>query len=344
MGFLDVLSKLFGNKSQRDLKEITPWVERIKAVYPEIDALSNDELRERTAQLRQRIQEYVAKEREEVATLRASVEGKDLDEREAIWGKVDKIEKEILEKLEEILDEIHPEAFAIVKSTARRFAENTEIRVRATDFDRDLSVDHDFVRIDGDTAVYQNHWVAGGNEITWDMVHYDVQLFGGTVLHKGKIAEMATGEGKTLVATLPVFLNALTGNGVHVVTVNDYLAKRDSEWMGPLYMFHGLSVDCIDKHQPNTPARRAAYDADITFGTNNEFGFDYLRDNMATSPEDLVQRKHNYAIVDEVDSVLIDDARTPLIISGPVPKGDDQLFEQFLPNVETVVADRKSVV
>ena len=338
MGFLDVLSKLFGNKSQRDLKEITPWVERIKAIYPEIDALSNDELRERTAQLRQRIQDHVAKEREEVATLRASVEGKDLDEREAIWGKVDKIEKEILEKLEEALDEIHPEAFAIVKSTARRFAENAEIRVRATDFDRDLSVSHDFVRIEGDTAIYQNHWVAGGNEITWDMVHYDVQLFGGTVLHKGKIAEMATGEGKTLVATLPVFLNALTGNGVHVVTVNDYLAKRDSEWMGPLYMFHGLSVDCIDKHQPNTPARRAAYNADITFGTNNEFGFDYLRDNMATSPEDLVQRKHNYAIVDEVDSVLIDDARTPLIISGPVPKGDDQLFEQFLPNVETVVA------
>ena len=337
MGFTDFLSKLFGNKSQRDLKEITPWVERVKAIYPEIDALSHDELRARTAALRQRIQDYVAAERAEVEALKASVEGKDLDAREEIWGKVDKLEKEILDKLELVLDEIHPEAFAIVKSTGRRFAEAPELRVQATDFDRELSVTHDFVRIEGDTAVYQNHWVAGGNEITWDMVHYDVQLFGGTVLHRGKIAEMATGEGKTLVATLPVFLNALTGNGVHVVTVNDYLSKRDSEWMGPLYMFHGLSVDCIDKHRPNTPERRAAYNADITFGTNNEFGFDYLRDNMATSPEDLVQRKHNYAIVDEVDSVLIDDARTPLIISGPVPKGDDQLFEQFLPNVETVV-------
>ena len=342
MGFIDLLSKLFGNKSQRDLKEITPWVERVKAIYPEIDTLSDDDLRARTASLRQRINDYVANERAEVEELKASVEGKELDEREAIWAKVDKLEKEILDKLEVILDEIHPEAFAIVKSTGRRFAEHPEIRVQATDFDRNLSVTHDFVRIEGDTAIYQNHWLAGGNEITWDMVHYDVQLFGGTVLHKGKIAEMATGEGKTLVATLPVFLNALTGNGVHVVTVNDYLSKRDSEWMGPLYMFHGLSVDCIDKHRPNTPERRAAYNADITFGTNNEFGFDYLRDNMATSPEDLVQRRHNYAIVDEVDSVLIDDARTPLIISGPVPKGDDQLFEQFLPNVETVVdAQRK---
>ena len=342
MGFIDLLSKFFGNKSQRDLKEITPWVDRIKAVYPEIDALSDDDLRARSAALRQRIQDYVASERAEVESLKASVEGKDLDEREAIWSQVDKLEKDILDKLEVVLDEVHPEAFAIVKSTARRLAENPEIRVKATDFDRDLSVSHDFVRIEGDTAIYQNHWMAGGNEITWDMVHYDVQLFGGTVLHKGKIAEMATGEGKTLVATLPVFLNALTGNGVHVVTVNDYLSKRDSEWMGPLYMFHGLSVDCIDKHRPNTPERRAAYNADITFGTNNEFGFDYLRDNMATSPEDLVQRKHNYAIVDEVDSVLIDDARTPLIISGPVPKGDDQLFEQFLPNVEKVVdAQRK---
>ena len=342
MGFIDLLSKLFGNKSQRDLKEITPWVERVKAIYPEIDALSDDDLRARTVSLRQRINDYVASERAEVEELKASVEGKELDEREAIWAKVDKLEKEILDKLEVVLDEIHPEAFAIVKSTGRRFAEHPEIRVQATDFDRNLSVTHDFVRIKGDTAIYQNHWLAGGNEITWDMVHYDVQLFGGTVLHKGKIAEMATGEGKTLVATLPVFLNALTGNGVHVVTVNDYLSKRDSEWMGPLYMFHGLSVDCIDKHRPNTPERRAAYNADITFGTNNEFGFDYLRDNMATSPEDLVQRRHNYAIVDEVDSVLIDDARTPLIISGPVPKGDDQLFEQFLPNVETVVdAQRK---
>ena len=329
MGFTDFLSKLFGNKSQRDLKEITPWVERVKAIYPEIDALSHDELRARTAALRQRIQDYVAAERAEVEALKASVEGKDLDAREEIWGKVDKLEKEILDKLELVLDEIHPEAFAIVKSTGRRFAEAPELRVQATDFDRELSVTHDFVRIEGDTAVYQNHWVAGGNEITWDMVHYDVQLFGGTVLHRGKIAEMATGEGKTLVATLPVFLNALTGNGVHVVTVNDYLSKRDSEWMGPLYMFHGLSVDCIDKHRPNTPERRAAYNADITFGTNNEFGFDYLRDNMAWTVEEQVQRGHNFAIIDEVDSILIDEARTPLIISGPAAGEANRWYAEF---------------
>ncbi|MDO4707022.1 MAG: preprotein translocase subunit SecA [Porphyromonadaceae bacterium] len=342
MGFNDFLAKLFGNKSQRDLKEIKPWVERVKTVYPEIQGLSDDELRGRTANLRQQIQDYVASERKEVEELKASVEGKSLEEREEIWRKVDKMEKAILDKMEEVLDQIMPQAFAIVKDTARRFSENPEIRVRASQLDKDLAVKHDFVRIEDETAIYQNHWLAGGNEITWDMVHYDVQLIGGTVLHKGKIAEMATGEGKTLVATLPVFLNALTGNGVHVVTVNDYLSKRDSEWMGPLYMFHGLTVDCIDKHRPNTPERRAAYNADITFGTNNEFGFDYLRDNMATSPQDLVQRKHNYAIVDEVDSVLIDDARTPLIISGPVARGDDQLFEEFLPNVEQVVeAQRK---
>ena len=244
----------------------------------------------------------------------------------------------MLDKYEKALDEVHPQAFAIVKDTARRFTENAEIEVTATDFDRLLAAQgKDFVRIEGDKAIWQNHWIAGGNDMQWAMVHYDVQLFGGTVLHRGKIAEMATGEGKTLVATLPVFLNALTGNGVHVVTVNDYLAKRDSEWMGPLYQFHGLSVDCIDKHQPNSDARRRAYMADITFGTNNEFGFDYLRDNMASSPKDLVQRKHNYAIVDEVDSVLIDDARTPLIISGPVPKGEDQLFEQLRPLVERLV-------
>ena len=329
MGFIDLLSKLFGNKSQRDLKEITPWVERVKAVYPEIDALSDDDLRARTASLRQRISDYVATERAEVEELKASVEGKELDEREAIWAKVDKLEKEILDKLEIVLDEVHPEAFAIVKSTGRRFAENAEIRVKATDFDRDLSVSHDFVRIEDDIAIYQNHWLAGGNEITWDMVHYDVQLFGGTVLHKGKIAEMATGEGKTLVATLPVFLNALTGNGVHVVTVNDYLSKRDSEWMGPLYMFHGLSVDCIDKHRPNTPERRAAYNADITFGTNNEFGFDYLRDNMAWTVEEQVQRGHNFAIIDEVDSILIDEARTPLIISGPAAGEANRWYAEF---------------
>ncbi len=343
MGFNEFLTKLFGNKSQRDLKEITPYVEKVKAVYPSIKELSNDELRGRIDAIKQRIQDYVADERAKVNSLREGIDGKELEEREAIWAEVDKIEKEITDKMEVVLEEVLPEVFAIVKDTARRFAENPEIVVTANDFDRDLATRFDFVRIEDDKAIYVNHWMAGGNEITWDMVHYDVQLFGGVVLHKGKIAEMATGEGKTLVATLPVFLNALTRNGVHVVTVNDYLSKRDSEWMGPLYMFHGLSVDCIDKHQPNSDARRRAYMADITFGTNNEFGFDYLRDNMATSPKDLVQRKHNYAIVDEVDSVLIDDARTPLIISGPIPRGEEQLFEMFRPNVEVVVNAQKEL-
>ena len=249
-----------------------------------------------------------------------------------------------MKKIEDVLDESLPEVFAVMKETARRFSQNETVEVTANDFDRSLAVDHDFIHIEGDKAIYANHWMAGGNEVVWDMVHYDVQLIGGVVLHKGKIAEMATGEGKTLVATLPVFLNALSGNGVHVVTVNDYLSKRDSEWMGPLYMFHGLSVDCIDKHEPNSEARRNAYNADITFGTNNEFGFDYLRDNMASSPLDLVQRMHNYAIVDEVDSVLIDDARTPLIISGPTPKGDDQMFEQFQPKVEELVKMQRNLV
>ena len=303
MGFNEFMTKLFGNKSQRDLKEITPYVDKIKAVYPSIQKLSNDELRAKTDEIKQRIQDYVADERAKVEELRKGIDNKELEEREAIWAEVDKIEKNITEKMEVVLEEVLPEVFSIMKDTARRFSENETIEVTANDFDRNLATKYDFVEINGDKAIYHNHWVAGGNEITWDMVHYDVQLFGGVVLHKGKIAEMATGEGKTLVATLPVFLNALTRNGVHVVTVNDYLSKRDSEWMGPLYMFHGLSVDCIDKHQPNSDARRAAYNADITFGTNNEFGFDYLRDNMAISPNDLVQRKHNYAIVDEVDSV-----------------------------------------
>ena len=337
------MTKLFGNKSQRDLKEITPYVDKIKAVYPSIQKLSNDELRAKTDEIKQRIQDYVADERAKVEELRKGIDNKELEEREAIWAEVDKIEKNITDKMEVVLEESLPEVFSIMKDTARRFSENETIEVTANDFDRNLATKYDFVEIDGDKALYHNHWVAGGNEITWDMVHYDVQLFGGVVLHKGKIAEMATGEGKTLVATLPVFLNALTRNGVHVVTVNDYLSKRDSEWMGPLYMFHGLSVDCIDKHQPNSDARRAAYNADITFGTNNEFGFDYLRDNMAISPNDLVQRKHNYAIVDEVDSVLIDDARTPLIISGPIPRGEEQLFEQFRPNVEVVVNAQKDL-
>lgn len=343
MGFLDFISKIFGNKSQRDLKEIMPYVDKIKAFEGEISALSHDELRQRTQDIRKRIADYVQKEREEIDALKLSAEGKEVEEREEIWAKVDKMEKEVLDKLEIVLDENVAEVFAIVKDTARRFTQNDTIEVTATEMDRDLAVTHDFLSIDGDKAIYKTQWSAGGNDMKWEMIHYDVQMIGGTVLHKGKIAEMATGEGKTLVATSPVFLNALTGNGVHVVTVNDYLAKRDSEWMGPLYMFHGLSVDCIDKHQPNTEARRKAYEADITFGTNNEFGFDYLRDNMASSPSDLVQRRHNYAIVDEVDSVLIDDARTPLIIAGPVPKGDDQMFEEFLPNVERVVNAQKNL-
>ena len=343
MGFNEFLGKLLGNKSQRDLKEITPYVDKIKAAYSEIVSLTNDELRARTETIKTRIQDYVAKETARVAELKASIEETEIDLREKIYSEVDKLEKEITAKYEEILDEVLPEVFGIMKDTARRLNENDELIVTANDFDRDLAAKHDFVTIHGDKAHYKNQWSAGGNIIKWEMVHYDVQLFGGVVLHKGKISEMGTGEGKTLVATLPVFLNALTRNGVHVVTVNDYLSKRDSEWMGPLYMFHGLTVDCIDKHQPNSEGRRQAYLADITFGTNNEFGFDYLRDNMATAPLDLVQRKHNYAIVDEVDSVLIDDARTPLIISGPVPKGEDQLFEELRPKVERLVNAQKAL-
>jgi len=323
------------------MKEIQPWVDKIKAAYPEVEKLDNDGLRAKTQELKQYIYNSATQERAKVEELKASIESIELEDREEVFVQIDKLEKEILEIYEKALEEVLPVAFSIVKDTARRFTENEEIVVTATDFDRTLAATKDFVRIEGDKAIYQNHWNAGGNDTIWNMIHYDVQLFGGVVLHKGKIAEMATGEGKTLVATLPVFLNALTGNGVHVVTVNDYLAKRDSEWMGPLYMFHGLSVDCIDRHQPNSDARRQAYLADITFGTNNEFGFDYLRDNMAISPKDLVQRQHNYAIVDEVDSVLIDDARTPLIISGPVPKGEDQLFESLCPLVERLVEAQK---
>ena len=343
MGFNEFLSSIFGNKATRDMKEIKPWVDKVKAAYPEVAALDNDALRAKTEELKAYIRNSATEQRAKVEELKASVESIELEEREEVFAQIDKIEKEILDIYEKALDEVLPVAFSIVKETAKRFSENEEIVVTATEFDRHLAATKDFVRIEGDKAVYQNHWVAGGNDTLWNMVHYDVQLFGGVVLHKGKIAEMATGEGKTLVATLPVFLNALTGNGVHVVTVNDYLAKRDSEWMGPLYMFHGLSVDCIDRHQPNSDARRQAYLADITFGTNNEFVFDYLRDNMAISPKDLVQRQHNYAIVDEVDSVLIDDARTPLIISGPVPKGDDQLFEQLRPQVERLVEAQKKL-
>ena len=339
MNFNKFLQSLFGNKSSKDMKLIQPLVDKVKEAYPEIKALSNDELRARTKELQKYVQDSANEQKAKIAELKAKIEDTPIDERESIFNAIDKLEKEVLEIYEKALNEVMPVAFSIVKDTARRFAENEETIVTATDFDRELAANpkNDFVTIDGDKAIYHNHWTAGGNDLKWEMVHYAVQLFGGIVLHQGKIAEMATGEGKTLVSTLPVFLNALTGNGVHVVTVNDYLAKRDSEWMGPLYMFNGLSVDCIDKHRPNSPERRKAYMADITFGTNNEFGFDYLRDNMAISPADLVQRKHNYAIVDEVDSVLIDDARTPLIISGPIAKGDDQMFEEYQPLVERLV-------
>ena len=345
MNFNKILKSLFGDKSSRDMKLIQPLVEKVKAVSPKIEQLDNDALRQRTKELQQQVQNSAREQKARIEELKAKIEETPIDERADIFAQIDKIEKEVLDIYEEALNEVMPEVFAIVKETARRFAENEETVVTATDFDRELAGDpkKDFITIDGDKAIYHNHWTAGGNDLKWEMIHYDVQLFGGVVLHQGKIAEMATGEGKTLVATLPVFLNALTGNGVHVVTVNDYLAKRDSEWMGPLYMFHGLSVDCIDKHQPNSEARRKAYQADITFGTNNEFGFDYLRDNMAISPQDLVQRSHNYAIVDEVDSVLIDDARTPLIISGPVPKGDDQMFEEYQPLVEKLVGVQRQL-
>ena len=345
MNFNKILKSLFGDKSSRDMKLIQPLVEKAKTFTPQVEAMSNDELRQRTKELQQQVQSSATEQKAKIAELKATIENTPIDERADIFAQIDKIEKEVLEIYEKALDEVMFEVFAIVKETARRFAENEETIVTATDFDRELAADprKDFITIDGDKAIYHNHWTAGGNDLKWEMIHYDVQLFGGVVLHQGKIAEMATGEGKTLVATLPVFLNALTGNGVHVVTVNDYLAKRDSEWMGPLYMFHGLSVDCIDKHQPNSEARRKAYQADITFGTNNEFGFDYLRDNMAISPADLVQRAHNYAIVDEVDSVLIDDARTPLIISGPIPKGDDQMFEEYQPLVERLVGVQKQL-
>ena len=336
MNFNNFLKSLFGDKSNRDMKLIQPIVEKVKAAYPEIQKLSNDELRAKTKELQQYVQDSAKEQKQQIAELKAKIENTPIDEREDIFNQIDKLEKEVLDLYEQALNEVLPTAFSIMKDTARRFAEHEDTIVTATDFDRELASNpaNDFITIDGDKAIYHNEWTAGGNKLKWNMVHYDVQLFGGIALHQGKIAEMATGEGKTLVATLPVFLNALTGNGVHMVTVNDYLAKRDSEWMGPLYMFNGLSVDCIDKHQPNSEARRKAYQADITFGTNNEFGFDYLRDNMALNPSDLVQRKHNFAIVDEVDSVLIDDARTPLIISGPIPKGDDQMFEEYQPLVE----------
>lgn len=346
MAIASILKKVFGSKADRDLKQIRPVLNKVLEAYGPIDKLSNDELRAKTEELKARLRECEAPFEKRIAEIKAKLdEDIPVHEKENLATESDKLVKDEDAEIEKVLEEILPEAFAIMKSTARRFKENATIEVTANDFDRALSINHDFVRIEGDKAVYQNHWIAGGNEVTWDMVHYDVQLIGGIVLHQGKIAEMATGEGKTLVATLPVFLNALAGKGVHVVTVNDYLSKRDSEWMGPLYMFHGLSVDCIDKHEPNSDARKRAYNCDITFGTNNEFGFDYLRDNMAVNMTDLVQRKHHYAIVDEVDSVLIDDARTPLIISGPVAKAqDDEQYMEFRPYVESLYQKQRALV
>jgi preprotein translocase subunit SecA len=345
MAFINsLLGKIFGNKSERDIKEVTPVIEKIKQEFSRITKLSNDELREESDKIKKIIDERIKPEEDEIAKLKVEVEDADIQASEKIYEKIDKLEEQIDLKLEEVLNEILPVAFAIVKDTARRFVENENVEVTARDYDRDLAAARNSIIINGDKAIWKNSWMAGGNEIIWNMVHYDVQLIGGIVLHRGNIAEMATGEGKTLVATLPVFLNALSRRGVHIVTVNDYLSKRDAEWMGPIYEFHGLTVDCIDKHQPNSEARRKAYNADITFGTNNEFGFDYLRDNMSINPEDLVQRKHHYAIVDEVDSVLVDDARTPLIISGPVPKGENQQFEELKSYVEKLYRAQRELV
>jgi len=341
-----VIGKFLGNKADRDMREVMPFVDKIKAAYESMPELSNDQLRTRSAALKQQVADFVAEEKSQLEALKTTAEDPEVDvsEKESIYKQIDKLDEEIDEKYEVVLNEILPEAFALVKETALRFKEHEEVEVTALDYDRTLAAARESIEIKGNRAIWKNHWMAGGNEITWDMVHYDVQLIGGVALHSGRIAEMATGEGKTLVATLPVFLNALTGKGVPLVTVNDYLAKRDSEWMGPIYEFHGLTVDCIDKHQPNSEARRKAYNCDITFGTNNEFGFDYLRDNMAHSPGGLVQRKHNYSIVDEVDSVLVDDARTPLIISGPIPKGDDQEFGEYKPKVERLVSNQRQLV
>ena len=335
-GIFNLITKLFGNKYVKDIKSIEPIVKQIHAEHEKITAISNDELRSKTIELKAKIEESIFSEKKEITSLKSKADEKGIgiDEKEEIYNKIDEIEKSIVEKTGVTLNEILPTAFAVVKETATRFSNNNTITVSATDFDRDLAANKDFVSIDGKKAVYKNSWVAAGNEISWDMIHYDVQLVGGVVLHQGKIAEMATGEGKTLVATLPVYLNALTGLGVHLVTVNNYLAKRDAEWMGPIFQFHGLSIDCIDNHQPNSDERKKAYLADITYGTNNEFGFDYLRDNMARRPNDLVQRKHHYTIVDEVDSVLIDDARTPLIISGPIPKGDVHEYNELKHKLE----------
>src|SRR6056297_3371494 len=339
-----ILGKILGNKSERDIKEINPLVEVIKREFDRLESVTTDQLREETDSIRQKIKEAVKSEEDQIAELKRQAEEAEVQDSEKFYEQIDKLEEVINDKLEEVLQELLPAAFAVVKETAKRFKENDKVEVTAREYDKDLASGRDSISIKGEKAFWKNKWIAGGNEITWDMVHYDVQLIGGIVLHEGKIAEMATGEGKTLVATLPVFLNALAGRGVHLVTVNDYVSKRDAEWMGPIFEFHGLTVDCIDKHQPNSEARRKAYNADITYGTNNEFGFDYLRDNMSVNPEDLVQRKHHYAIVDEVDSVLIDDARTPLIISGPVPKGEHQQFEELKGYVEKLLKVQRDLV
>ena len=346
MSFINnVLGLFLGNKYERDMKEITPYVDKIHIEFEKLKNLSNDQLRDKTLEVKTTIHDFIREDENEIGSLKEKAENEeDVYKKEDLYNQIDKIEKRINEKLEEILDQCVPLAFAIVKETSRRFKENSVLEVTAKQYDRDIAATRESVIVKGDKAIWSNRWIAGGNEILWDMVHYDVQLIGGVALHKGKISEMGTGEGKTVVATLPVFLNALAGRGVHIVTVNDYLSKRDSEWMGPIYEFHGLTVDCIDKHQPNSVDRRKAYNADITFGTNNEFGFDYLRDNMAINPEDLVQRKHHYAIVDEVDSVLIDDARTPLIISGPTAKAETQQFDELKPKVDKLVNAQKKLV
>ncbi|HYC28573.1 MAG TPA: preprotein translocase subunit SecA, partial [Chitinophagaceae bacterium] len=345
---LGFFSKMFGgSKSEKDIKTILPLVQQINSHFASYQSLSNDQLRGKTQEFRQRIKEHLSQIDKEIADLSKQADDlpfSDINGKDALYQQVDGLKKDRDKQIEEVLKELLPEAFAVVKETARRFKENTEIRSTATSLDKDLSIKKDYIKIEGDEVIYKNSWMAAGNLITWNMVHYDVQLIGGIVLHEGKISEMATGEGKTLVSTLPAYLNALAGEGVHIVTVNDYLARRDSEWDGTIYEFLGLTVDCIDKHQPNSAERRNAYHADITYGTNNEFGFDYLRDNMVHSPDEMVQRKHHYAMVDEVDSVLIDDARTPLIISGPVPKGDDQQYHILKPRVEKLVEMQRQVV
>jgi preprotein translocase subunit SecA len=342
---------MFGSsKSEKDIKGILPLVAVINQHFASYQSLSNDQLRKKTQEFRQRIKEHLSQIDKEIADINKQGEDlpfSDINGKDTLYQQVDKLKKDRDQQIEQVLKDLLPEAFAVVKETARRFTNNTELRATATELDKTLSVKtekRDYIRIEGDEVIYKNSWPAGGSPITWNMVHYDVQLIGGVVLHQGKIAEMATGEGKTLVSTLPAYLNALAGEGVHIVTVNDYLAKRDSEWNGTIYEFLGLTVDCIDKHQPNSPDRRNAYQADITYGTNNEFGFDYLRDNMVHSPDEMVQRKHHYAMVDEVDSVLIDDARTPLIISGPVPRGDDQQYHLLKPRVEKLVEMQRQVV